>query len=312
MKLGDLPILPERASAAAQAVDGVALAVFVVCTLLALGILVAIVFLLIRYRESNTGVDRSNPPSSLLPLEWGWIAAATLIGLLLFWLGARTYYQLYTMPAQAELELEVVGKQWMWKIRYPNGYKTINRLVVPKGKKVLLRMISEDVIHSFDLPEFRVKHDVLPGRYSELWLDADRVGVFHLFCAEYCGTDHAKMGGQVEVLEPEDFVAWLQATTGDSLSPVARGKVLFDKFGCAGCHSQNRAPRLPGAYGNRVALEDGTTVTMDEDYIRNSILYPARQVVAGFAPSIMPTYEGRLSEQQILDLIAFIREGNSE
>lgn len=312
MKIGDLPIWPERASAAASAVDAVALAVLAVCTVLALGILVAVVFFLIRYRESNTGVDRSQPPSSLLPLELGWIAAATFLGLVLFGLGARSYYSLYTMPAQADLELEVVGKQWMWKIRYPNGYKTINRLVVPRGQKVLLRMISEDVIHSFDLPEFRLKHDVLPGRYTQLWLEADQVGVFHLFCAEYCGTDHARMIGQVEVLEPEDFVAWLRTTTADSLSPVERGRVLFDRFGCAGCHSQNNAPRLPGAYGNRVALEDGTTVTMDEDYIRNSILYPARQVVAGFAPTIMPTYEGRLSEQQILDLIAFIREGNSE
>ncbi|MGE0491304.1 MAG: cytochrome c oxidase subunit II [Vulcanimicrobiota bacterium] len=312
MKIGDLPVWPERASAAAGAVDGVALAVFAVCAVLALGILVAVVFFLIRYRESNLGVDRTNPPSSLLPLELGWIAAATLLGLVLFGLGARSYYTLYTMPAQAELELEVVGKQWMWKIRYPNGYKTINRLVVPRGQKVLLRMISEDVIHSFDLPEFRLKHDVLPGRYSQLWLEADQVGVFHLFCAEYCGTDHAKMVGQVEVLEPEDFEAWLRTTTADSLSPAERGRVLFDRFGCAGCHSQNNAPRLPGAYGNRVALEDGTTATVDEDYIRNSILYPARQVVAGFAPTIMPTYEGRLSEQQILDLIAFIREGNGE
>lgn len=312
MKLGELPLFPEQASAAAGSVDVVFLAVAAVCTVLAVGILCAIVFLLTRYRAGNPRPDRSDPPRSLLRLELTWIIVPTLLGLVLFAVGARTYYQLYTMPRQADLELHVIGKQWMWRIQYPTGYRTINRVVVPRGKTTLLKMISEDVIHSFFLPEFRLKHDVLPGRYTTIWLEPDRVGVYHLFCAEYCGTDHSRMRGRIEVMEPEAFDAWLNAKSGLRLSSVLRGKALFERFGCAQCHSENRAPRLPGAWGNSVTLTDGRTVVVDDDYVRESILYPARQVVAGFEPTIMPSYEGRLTEQDILDLTAFLREGTSE
>ena len=305
MKIGNIPVLPLQASTTSALVDDAALWVLLVCSTIALGVLVVMLAFMVRYRAGSQ-VDRSNPPLGADWLEWTWIAIPTVLSVGLFWVGARNYMALYEMPVGDVSIIDVVGKQWMWEVYYPNGRKEINALHVPLGRKVELRMISEDVIHSFFVPDFRVKHDVLPGRYTYLWFQAQEKGDVHLYCSEFCGTSHAVMGGWVHVLSAEDYDAWLNSTT--QATAVERGSLLFQQIGCAGCHSgiQVPAPRLQGLYGKTVTLQDGSTVVADEAYIRESILYPAKKIVAGFG-EIMPTYDKRLSEPQLLDLIAYIR-----
>lgn len=334
MKFGDLPVLPSQASSTAGSVDFAALAVLAVCLFFGLGVLVVMITLLIRYRSGNV-VDRTNPPLSLDWLEWSWIALPTVLSLGLFGLGARTYLQLYQMPNNVSV-IDVVGQQWMWEVYYPNGRREHNALHVPLHRKTELRMISQDVIHSFFVPDFRVKHDVLPGRYTYLWFEPTEVGDFHLFCSEFCGTSHAVMGGFVHVMSDEDYQKWLNDPSQDhlpshsggpqeglppnterpdpynlpdgALTQAQRGDRLFHQVGCAQCHEgiTVSAPRLQGVYGRNVTLEDNTEVVADEDYLRTSILYPQKQIVSGFG-AIMPTYDKHLKEAQVLDLIAYIR-----
>jgi cytochrome c oxidase subunit 2 len=202
----------------------------------------------------------------------------------------------------------VVAKQWMWRLQHPDGRREINELHVARGRAVKLIMTSEDVIHSFFVPAFRVKQDVLPGRYTTLWFTATKDGEFHLFCAEYCGTDHARMGGRIVVLEPAEYARWLNAAT-PARSMAERGAQLFRQLGCSGCHAAAAtvaAPKLEGLYGKPVPLEGGGTVIADERYLRDSILLPRKEVVAGYAP-IMPSFAGAVSEDQLLDLIAYIK-----
>jgi cytochrome c oxidase subunit 2 len=315
MKIGNLPILPPEASTSAGAVDFAALIVLGICLVLGLGVLTVMLVFLVRYRAGSR-VDRTNPPLSKPWLEWTWIAIPTLLGVGMFWAGASAYLKIYQMPEHPSIVIDVVGKQWMWEVYYPNGRKEINNLHIPLGQTVELRMISEDVIHSFFVPDFRVKHDVLPGRYTYLWFEATRTGHFHLFCSEFCGTSHAVMAGFVDVMSQQDYQAWLndvprEVPQGESTliaTPAERGKRLFNQIGCNSCHGgiQVPAPRLQGLYGKPVTLADNTTVTADDDYIRESILYPQKKIVSGFGP-IMPTYNHRLKESQILDLIAYIR-----
>jgi len=305
VKLGPFPIWPELAAREAAGVDLVTLLVLAICSFFALGVLCFMVFFLVRYRQGSPA-DRSDPPTTNHKLEISWILLPTLLSLGIFWAGAREYARLYQLPETTDLALDVVGKQWMWIVHYPNGFKEINRLHVPLGQRVSLRMISEDVIHSFYVPDFRVKHDVLPGRYTYLWFEPTQVGQFHLFCAEFCGTSHAAMGGWVEVMKPEDFRRWQEGPQpGD---PAQRGKLLFQQYGCQGCHQQGQlaAPRLENLLGSPVTLESGRTVVADEDYIRRSIVNPNADIVAGFQ-ALMPGYEGRLNEEQILDLTAYVR-----
>jgi cytochrome c oxidase subunit 2 len=202
----------------------------------------------------------------------------------------------------------VLAKQWMWKLEHENGRREIDELHVPLGQPVELIMTSQDVIHSFFVPAFRTKQDVLPGRYTSLWFTATNTGRFHLFCAEYCGTDPAHMGGDVIVMEPAQFQRWLTAHAATQ-SMAARGEDLFRHLGCSGCHGENasvHAPNLAGVYGRPVPLSDGTTVDADERYIRDSILLPRKEVAAGYAP-IMPSFTGQIGEDDILDLIAYIK-----
>lgn len=309
-----MPFLPVEASAEAGRVDGITLVVLGICAVLALGVFASMAFFLIRYREGNLGVSRSHPPRTSWSLELGWTVAAVLLGLVMFRIGAEGYYSLYAEPARTDLTLEVVGKQWMWVVRYPNGYQAFNQIHLPRGRPVRLRTISQDVIHSLFLPEFRLKHDVLPGRYTELGLTADREGTFQLVCSEFCGTLHSDMRGQVIVQSPAEFRAWLSGTRPVADDPVLRGRRLFERYGCASCHGFNAlgeplrsGPRLNGLLGRKVALQDGTVVTVDEQYLRDSIMFPARQVLAGYDP-IMPAYDGRLSEQDMLDLLAYLRD----
>jgi cytochrome c oxidase subunit 2 len=223
-------------------------------------------------------------------------------------------------PPPGAIEVTAVAKQWMWKFQHPNGRRELDELHVPVGKPVLLTLTSQDVIHSFFVPEFRVKQDVLPGRYTRVWFEATRPGDYHLFCTQYCGLDHARMRGQVHVLTPEDYERWLQGgepadgarfgrAGGPALSMAARGGRLFTRLGCVSCHGLNpgvQAPSLYGVYGSQVALSNGDTVLADENYLRESILNPRAKIVMGY-PAVMPSFAGVIQEEDVLDLIAYLK-----
>jgi cytochrome c oxidase subunit 2 len=233
----------------------------------------------------------------------------------MFGRGATLLYRIYDPPGDA-LEVAVVGKQWMWYLQHAEGRSEINELHVPLGRPIKLTMTSQDVIHSFYVPAFRVKQDVLPGRYTSLWFEPSQVGRYHLYCAEYCGTNHSTMGGWVSVMEPVDYERWLtEAGVGPSMA--VEGERLFVQHHCAGCHrgSQTvRAPKLEGVFGKPVPIQNGKNVgfvTADTAYIRDSILRPKSQVVAGYEP-LMPSYEGQISEPDLLKIIAYIKSIGAE
>jgi cytochrome c oxidase subunit 2 len=220
--------------------------------------------------------------------------------------GAVLFFKERTPPADAT-EVYVVAKQWMWKVEHMEGQREINELHVPTGQNVKLIMTSQDVIHSFFIPAFRLKQDVLPGRYTTLWFKATVPGRYHLFCAEYCGTMHSGMGGDIVVMEPQDYAAWM---AGGATAPLQdTGKALFASLGCSTCHRsdvQGRGPNLEGIYDKPVLLEDGRTVTADENYVRESILNPTAKIVSGFKP-VMPTFQGIVSDEQLNALVAYVK-----
>jgi cytochrome c oxidase subunit 2 len=264
----------------------------------------------IRYR-SGSSADRGHRIKKSWHWEVSW-TAVTLVGFLaLFVCGASLYLNVYGAAPDA-LPIYIIGKQWMWKAQHPGGQREINELHVPVHRSVRLIMASQDVIHSFFVPAFRVKHDVVPGRYQELWFEAEKVGVFQLLCAEFCGTDHSRMVGRIVVLDSADYEAWL-ARQDVSGTLASEGAALFRQLGCSGCHFGEggvpgtvRAPLLDHLYGKPVPLSDGSIVIADERYIRDSILNPKSQVVAGYAP-LMPSFAGRVSEDELIRLVAYIK-----
>ncbi len=231
------------------------------------------------------------------------------IMMVMFAWGARVFFQLYRPPADA-IEFTAIGKQWMWKIQHPEGQREINAMHVPVGQAIRMKIASEDVIHSFYIPAFRIKQDAVPGRYTSIWFKATKVGTYHLFCAEYCGTEHSRMIGSVIVMEQKDYETWMAGgTPGKSM--VASGADLFTSLACVTCHRAapgvvQRGPKLEGVYGSQVKLADGRTVTADDNYVRESILNPTAKVVAGFDP-VMPTFQGQVTEEQLTQLIAYVR-----
>jgi cytochrome c oxidase subunit 2 len=242
-----------------------------------------------------------------LALELLWTIIPFLICMVMFAWGAKVFFQLYRAPAGA-MEVYVVGKQWMWKVQHMDGHREINELHVPIGRPVKLIMGSEDVLHSYFIPAFRVKADVIPGRYNMLWFIASKPGRYHLFCAEYCGTNHSGMIGSIIAMEPTEFQAWLAGGT-PSDTPAEAGAKLFQSQGCIVCHSPGAripAPMLTNVFGNPVTLQGGSTVIADEAYLRESIVNPQAKVVDGFQP-LMPTFQGLASEEQLLQLIAYIK-----
>jgi cytochrome c oxidase subunit 2 len=302
-------LFPDQASSFAPNVDALYAFLLTVTAVFTLGIFLAIVFLALYYRRSAVRNRRRKVGAKLWILEAIWIVIPLALTMVMFLWGAAAYFEQRVLPSDA-IELTVVGKQWMWKIQHPQGRSEINELHVPLGQPIVLRMISEDVIHSFFLPAFRVKMDVLPNRYTSLWFKATQPGTYHLFCAEYCGTEHADMRGHVVVMQPAEYADWLAG--GDDQPPVTAGEALFTRLGCDTCHFQGGQPRGPSLaklFGEQVRLSDGTVVTADEAYVRESILNPAAKVVAGYQ-SIMPTFEGRLSEEQIFHLIEYIKSLN--
>ena len=317
----DLQLLPEAATDVARDVDALTLAWIGVSLFFVVLISAAIFYFFIRYRRRARGEVGATLEPNTLPIELTWSIIPLIIALVMFGWGVKVFFSVSRPPADA-VEFWVTGKQWMWKIQHPEGVREINTLHVPVGQAVKLTMTSEDVIHSFFVPAFRVKADVLPGRYTTVWFRPTRTGRYHLFCAEYCGAEHSVMGGWVVVLEPEEYERWLE--TGDA-GPTMRasGEELFSQLACNTCHVVGdappamtpRAPSLEGLFGTRVALTGGRSVTADETYIRESIINPQAKVVAGWQP-IMPTFKGQVSEEQLNTLVAYIKtlgaEGGAE
>lgn len=300
-----VPFAPEQASTIAGEVDALYLYLIVITLFFSLLITALIIFFAVRYRR-RTPNEVPRPVAGSITLETLWTVIPLMIAMTIFAWGASLYFKIYRVPAQA-MEIYVVGKQWMWKFQHGGGQREINELHVPVGSRVKLTMTTEDVIHSFYVPAFRIKGDVVPGRYTTTWFEATKPGRYYLFCAEYCGTNHSGMGGYVVVMEPTDYQAWLAGGATDS--PASQGQKIFQSLGCATCHGadeQGRGPMLQGLFGKQVQLDNGGTVVADEAYIRESILNPRAKTVAGFQ-QIMPTYQGQVSEEQLLNLIAYIR-----
>jgi cytochrome c oxidase subunit II len=300
-------LLPVTASSAAGRYDALMLALVLLTGAVALAVAFLIVFFSIRYRKGSSA-DRSHAPTTGRRTEIAWTVIPLLIFLCIFAWAAYDYTQLYRAPPDA-MPVFVVAKQWMWKLEHTNGRREISELHVPLGQPIRLVMTSQDVIHSFYVPAFRIKQDVLPGRYTSIWFKPTQTGEFHLFCAEYCGTEHSVMRGRIVVMQPSEFARWLQVGT-EHAGIAERGFELFRRYGCSGCHtagSSVNAPDLNGLIGRVVHLQDGHSLVADENYIRDSILLPRKDVVAGYAP-IMPSFAGQISEEDVLAIIEFIRQ----
>jgi cytochrome c oxidase subunit 2 len=299
-------LLAQSASTVAQRTDALMLTMLLLCGGMALVLALLVIAFAVRYRRGSAA-DRTHPPSHANGLEAAWTLAPMLLFMGIFVWAARDYTAQAQPPADA-LPVNVVAKQWMWKLQHRNGRREINELHVPLGQPVRLAMASEDVIHSFFVPAFRLKQDVLPGRTTQLWFTASQLGEFPLLCAEYCGSEHSQMIGRIVVQTPAEFARWLAA--GPQQPSLAQlGFALFRAHGCSGCHGAGStvpAPSLAGLIGRRVHLQDGRDVVADDNYVRDSLLLPQKDVVAGYAP-VMPSFAGQLGEQDIQALIAYLR-----
>lgn len=301
-----LTLLPPSASAAARSTDALFLTLVGLSAVIACIFITLIVIFGYRYRK-NAHVDRENAPSHARGLEAAWTIVPLLAFLALFYWSAHDF-ALQARPPKNAMLIFVVAKQWMWKVEQPNGRREINELHIPINTPIRLIMTSQDVIHSFFVPEFRNKRDVVPGRYNTIWFQADRAGEYLLLCAEYCGADHSEMKGRVIAMQPQDYARWLDHGT-QSPTPAQRGYALFRKHGCIGCHAASssvHAPELSGLLGRRVRLADGRSIVADETYVRDSIMEPQKDIVAGFKP-IMPSFKGQLDEEEIMAIIEYIR-----
>lgn len=301
----DIIFFPKQASTTAHYVDEFFYFLVSVCGSVGLMVAAALIYFSIRYRRRPGRVAPASPAGNV-PLELAWTLGPLGIFMVFFVWGATLYYGAYRPPDDA-LVVYAQAKQWMWKFQHLEGQREINELHVPSGRPVRVLLTSEDVIHSFFVPDFRVHMDVLPDRYTSVWFEATTPGDYHLFCSQYCGTNHAGMIGTVHVMEPAAYQAWLNSRAEGSLA--LEGRKTFLKYRCISCHSADehaRAPVLEELYGSRVQLNNGQSVIADEAYIREHILYPGRKVVAGWEP-IMPTFKGQVSEEEIVELIAFLR-----
>lgn len=298
--------LLDRASSFAGPVDSLLLFMLLLSALIVVGVCTVLVWFAVKYRRGSPA-QRGGGEGRELGIELTWTLLPLAVFLGLFVWSIDLFARMETPPAEA-MPVYVVAKQWMWKAQHPGGQREINQLHVPLGVPVRVLLSSEDVIHSFYIPAFRVKQDVLPDRFTELWFQATEPGEFRLYCSEFCGTDHARMGGTVTVLPQAAYQAWL-AGNAPAQGLAARGAALFRQHGCSGCHTPGgtvRAPPLDGLYGKAVPLADGSTVVADASYIRDSILLPGKQVAAGYAP-VMPSFAGQLSEEDLQALVAYVQ-----
>jgi cytochrome c oxidase subunit 2 len=299
--------LPNPSSTFAGDVDKLFNFVALASAILFVGVVVSIIYFVIKYRRrSDSEVPVPEHESRLL--EWATIILPTILVMIVFTWGFRVFVTLSTAPPDS-YEVIVRGKQWFWEFEYPNGIVNANELYVPVGQPVRLKMSSADVIHSFFVPEFRIKHDVLPNRYSTVWFEAKEPGEYQIYCTEYCGTQHSAMLGKVVAVPQSEFDSWLEQQNQD-LPPVELGAKLFQQYSCNACHSTTGAtlvgPPLNGIMGRQVTFTDGASLTVDEDYIRESIVNPGVRVVEGFNPVMPPTF-GSMSARQIDGLIAYIK-----
>jgi cytochrome c oxidase subunit II len=304
----EFQIFPDAASTAAGQVDALYLFMVVLSVVLSVFVAGLVIYLAIRYRRANNVnrdyVDHGNT------IEYIAMAISFPILMGIFLWGAKVCFFLFRAPEQA-MPITVVAKQWMWKFQHADGRREIDTLHIPTGQPVKLTMVSQDVIHSFFVPAFRTKQDVLPGRYTSVWFEATEPGEYRLYCAEYCGTNHSRMIGKVIVQSPDDFARWMSGDAASDEPPAETGRKLFEQYQCGTCHRPAneegaRGPTLENLFQSRVPLAGGQTVVADETYIRESILRPAQKQVAGYQ-QIMPTYEGQISEEGVMHLIAYIK-----
>src|SRR3989449_5916253 len=300
------PLFPERASTMAFRVDALYFFLLAVAVFFSLLIAGLIVFYAVKYRRRSPGSVGASIHGGML-LEIAWSVIPLLITMVIFVWGASVFFAM-SHPPDETLNIYVVGKQWMWKFQHLDGQREINELHVPVGRAVKLIMTSEDVIHDVFVPAFRIKADVLPGRYTHIWFQATKPGRYHLFCAEYCGTKHSGMIGEVVVMEPSEYQTWLSGGAPEG-SLASAGEKLFQDLACVTCHradTPGRGPLLQGLFGKTVELQNGERVVADEAYIRESILRPSAKITAGYQP-IMPTFQGLISEEQLLELIEYVK-----
>ena len=300
------PLFPPSASTVASEMDALYFFIVAVCTFFAVLVTLLVVYFTLRYKRTHPDEVGADIHGSLV-LELTWTFIPFVLAMVMFGWGAKVFFDLARPPRDA-MEIFVVGKQWMWKVQHPDGTREINQLHVPIGRPVRITLGSEDVLHDFSLPAFRVKMDAVPGRLTTLWFEATKPGTYHMFCAEFCGTKHSGMIGEVIVMEPHDYQAWLAGgrTTG---TPVENGQRLFTDLVCITCHKEDstgRGPSLLGVFGGAVELTDGRTVVADENYLRESIMNAQAKVVKGYQP-VMPAFQGQVSEENLLQLIAYIR-----
>jgi len=301
-----LRLVPEQASTVAGQVDALFLFLVAITVFFTGLIFLLVVVFALKYRRRSDD-ERPKAIHGSLVLEAFWTVVPLGIALVIFVWGTYLYYVISRPPAAA-MEVYVVGKQWMWKLQHPTGQREINELHVPVNRPVRLTMTSEDVIHSFYVPAFRIKADVVPGKYTSTWFEATKTGEYHLFCAEYCGTSHAVMGGRIVVMEPAEYERWLTGEASAESLPAA-GEALFARLACNTCHKSDgsgRGPSLVGKFGKTEKLASGETVAVDESYVRESILNPQAKITTGYPP-IMPTFKGLVTEDQLLQLIAYIK-----
>lgn len=299
------PLFPQEASTVAPAVDHLFYFLTAVSIFFSALIFLLIFYFAVKYRRRSK--DEAPPKNQIInnvPLEITWtVIPIILVAIMYFW-GAKIFVS-NAEPPKGSMEVFVIGKQWMWHVEHTNGKREINALHIPVDVPVKLTMTSQDVIHDFSVPAFRMKMDVLPDRYTTEWFEANKTGKFRLFCDQYCGMGHALMRGWVYVMTRDDYERWLNSgVTGITMAD--QGETLYHQFGCITCHGTGKGPAFTGLYGKPVKLSDGSTVIANDAYIRESILYPTAQIVNGYPP-IMPTFKGQVSEEQVLQLTAYIK-----
>ena len=301
-----IPLFPDQASTLAPRVDNVYFFIIAVTAFFAVLVSVVVIVFAVKYR-TNDPLAVGQRIHGSIPLELGWSIIPFLISIVIFAWAADVFFDIYRPPDQT-IEIYATGKRWMWKFQHIDGQNEINELHVPIGRAVKVTFTSEDVLHSLYFPSFRTKADAIPGRYSSLWFDATKVGSYHIFCAEYCGTRHSGMIGTVHVMEPADYQAWLSGGGGGG-TLAQRGERLFSELACNTCHvgdGSGRGPSLHNKFGTQEQLANGSVVNIDESYVRESILTPQRKVVAGFQP-VMPTFQGLVNEESVMALIEYVK-----
>lgn len=301
-----IPLQPPAASSIAESVDHLYMFLTGITAFFSILIFSIIFYFMVKYRRRSEDEIPPETHTSMV-LELTWTIIPSLICVVLF-VWASALYVRNARPPAASTEIFVIGKQWMWHLQHPEGPREINELHVPVGEPIKLTMTSQDVIHDFYIPAFRIKKDVLPGRYTSIWFQATETGTYHLFCGQYCGTNHAEMIGWVYVMSPTDYSAWLAGGEANE-SMAQQGEALFDHYTCGYCHNPNgtgQGPSLVGRYGKAEKLANGQMRVVDEGLIREALLQPNSVILPNFPP-IMPTFKGQFTEEQILDLIAYVK-----